>query len=575
MRSTAALAALLAIVFVCPTFAADNLITNPGFEQLDAQNWPTDWHIYNWGQEGTAGETRLDATVAHTGKCSIAGVNVVGSARMGVYNHVPLKAGSYELSFWAKAAPGETGMVRCYLATAYSRQYPVTDKWTRIAFVNTLFDPIASAEINVQNGSGKPGTIWFDDVALVPTKAKAAELIPDKRPIAQQPRLLYFDAHLPSWADHAAEWRARGFAGAFISGVFYDVHSDVWAVDKDPKTRGEDDRLLQECKAANAKCRKAGVDSNALKVAFYEDLPDPFDDAGYDKIATNFREAARFARMADFPCLAIDVEYTAYQFEPDWKGYDRTKHTADEYGAKWRERWRGIIAGVVREYPNIDILTLPEGSIYYGRYYSDWLAGVIDALIAAKHKNGLHVFCEGSYQNRSPAGLKDVVAGTMDTVLALLPSRGAGVPASRGAGVSPAESPREWFRKNGDIALGIWPLGYYRAINDKDGKFLGWSGRKELFGDKIVGSYADKGPNYPLSEFHIQCAAAHTYTGKYFWVYGHGAAWWQMTPEEDARYQKDTLEGYPSANYILPTVPDIKEYYRIVAAREMIRFTEK
>ena len=173
-------------------------------------------------------------------------------------------------------------------------------------------------------------------------------MLPDKRPLAQQPRLLYFDAHLASWADHAAEWKARGLAGAFISGVFWDVHSDVWAVDKDPKTRGEDDRLLQECKAANAKCRKAGVDSNALKVAFYEDLPDPFDDAGYDKIATNFREAARFARMADFPCLAIDTEYTAYQFDPGWKGYDRKQHTADEYAAKWRERWRGIIAGVVR-----------------------------------------------------------------------------------------------------------------------------------------------------------------------------------------------------------------------------------
>jgi hypothetical protein len=567
-------------------FGADNLLPNPGFEQLDEHNWPVGWSIYNWGPEGSEGTVVLDSTVAHSGKSSVAGVNADGAARMGVYTHVPLKAGSYELSFWAKAEEGKTGFVRCYLGTAYSRQFPVADKWTKITYINTLLDGIDKTEINVQNSSGTPGRIWFDDISLVPTKTRAVELVPDPRPVAKQPKLLYFDANLMYWADHAAEWKARGFSGAFISGVFSDVHSDVWAADKDPKTRGEDDKLLQECKAANAKCRKAGIDSNVLKVAFYQDLPDPFDDVEYGKIATNFREAARFARMADFPCMAIDTEYTAYQFDPGWKGYDLKKHTADEYGAKWREQWRAIIAGVVREYPSVDLLVLPEGSVYYGRYWDDMFAGMIDALIAAKHKNGLHLFCEGSYQNRSPVGLQDVAEGVKETTVSLLPPRGAEVP--RGAGVSPANavagetpaprgvvSPRDWFKANGDVALGLWPLGYYRAINDANGKFLGWSGRKELFGDKIVGSYADKGPNYTLGEFRIQCAAAREYTGKYFWIYGHGSAWWQMTPEEDARYKKESLQGYPSANYLLPTVPDISEFYKIAASRQVLRFTGK
>jgi hypothetical protein len=131
--------------------------------------------------------------------------------------------------------------------------------------------------------------------------------------------------------------------------------------------------------------------------------------------------------------------------------------------------------------------------------------------------------------------------------------------------------PREWFRRHGDVALGLWPLGYYRAINDADGKFLGWSGRQELFGDRIVGSYADKGPNYPLAEFHLQFAAARAYTGKYLWVYGHGSTWWQFTPEEDAHYRESSLQSFSSENYLLPTVPDIAEYYRITAAREVLR----
>jgi len=142
----------------------------------------------------------------------------------------------------------------------------------------------------------------------------------------------------------------------------------------------------------------------------------------------------------------------------------------------------------------------------------------------------------------------------MDTTAALLPP-----------------GPREWFRKHGDVALGLWPLGYYRAITDAEGKFLGWSGRQELFGDRIVGSYADKGPNYPLAEFHLQCAAARTYTGKYAWIYGHGSSWWQFTPEDEARYKQSSLQHFPSENYLLPTVPNIEDYYRIAAAREVLK----
>ncbi|MBM3498644.1 MAG: hypothetical protein FJX74_08215, partial [Armatimonadetes bacterium] len=229
--------------------AADNLIANAGFETLDANNWPSGWSIYNWGPEGSPGETSLDTAVVRLGKASIAGANTSGSARMGVYTHVLLPAGSYALTFWARAAPGETGMVRCYLATAYSRPYPVSDEWTKVTYINTILERIERAEINIQNASGKPGTIWFDDVSLTPSEQPAFKVVPDARPLPKQPKLVYFDAHLQSWADRAAEWKARGFSGAFVSGIFGDIHDDPWAADKDPATRGEDDKLLQECRA--------------------------------------------------------------------------------------------------------------------------------------------------------------------------------------------------------------------------------------------------------------------------------------------------------------------------------------
>ncbi|MEI6500773.1 MAG: hypothetical protein WCP21_07070, partial [Armatimonadota bacterium] len=363
----------LLLILALPAFAADNPIPNPSFETVGADGWAGDWGRYQWGPEDAKGEQKVDTTVAHSGRNSMMGINYDASAKGGAYCRVNLAAGSWALSFWAKAAPGKSALVRCYLASAYSRSYDIGDQWTKITFRNTLLSPVEKAEINVQNSSGEAGTIWFDDVSLEPTKTAAYTISPDQRPLSRQPKLLYFESHLQYWADHAAEWKARGFAGAFIPNIFGDIHDDPWAADKDPSTRGEDDKLMLECRAANDKCLKAGIDSNAIKVAMYVDFPNPFDDAGWALITKNFIEAARFARLAHFPCIALDTEYTAYQFEPTWKGYDLTQHSAKELGEKLRERWAAIMSGMVKEYPTVDLLSLPEGPVCYGPLYMSML----------------------------------------------------------------------------------------------------------------------------------------------------------------------------------------------------------
>jgi hypothetical protein len=552
MRPFLIVALLLAVATL--SFAADNPIPNASFEELDGAGWAKDWGKYQWGLEDAKGEQRIDTTVAHTGKNSLMGINLDSGAKAGAYCHVPLAAGAWALSFWAKAASGKQALVRCYLASAYSRSYEVGDQWTKITFRNTLLNPIDRAEINVQNNSGEISTVWFDDVSLEPTELTAYKIVRDTRPLSKQPKLLYFDAHLMSWADHAAEWKARGFSGAFISGIFGDIHDDPWGADKDPATRGEDDKLLQECKAANDKCLKAGIDSNVLKVAMYRDFPNPFDDEGWALITKNFIEAGRFARLAHFPCLALDAEYTAYQFDPSWKGYDLTQHSAKELGAKMQERWAKITSGIVKEYPAVDLLTLPEGSIHYGPLWSSMFAGMIDGLIAVKYDRGIHLFTESSYQMRDPMALSEFALDVKETTARKLP-----------------EPARKYWLSKCSVALGVWPLGYYRAISGKDGKFLGWSGKVEKFGDKIVGSYADKSENYPVSEFRPQMAAARTFSGKYAWVYSHGMSWWQMTPEEAAKYKATSLQPFSAETYQLPTVPNIEEYYKISGAREVVK----
>lgn len=551
-------AVLLAAILAFPALSADNPIPNPSFEDLDGAGWAPGWSRYQWGRDGARAEQGVDMTQAHEGRNSMMGRNIDPAAAAGVYTHIKLEAGSWALSFWAKAEPGKTALVRCYLATAYSRRHEVGDQWTKVTFRNTLMNPIDRAEINVQNCTGEVGTAWFDEVCLEPTAQAAYTIAPDQRPADQRPRVLYFDAHLMSWADHAAEWKARGFSGAFVSGIFRDIHDDPWAADHDPSTRGEDDLLLQECRTANEKCLQAGVDSNALKVAMYEDFPHPFDDAGWELIARNFREAARFARLAGFPCLALDAEYTAYQFEPTWEGYDLTKHSAEDLAAKMRERWAPITGGIIEEYPQVDLLLLPEGSIHYGPLWNSMFAGMLDGLIAAGHPGGIHVFCESSYQMRDPLALLEFANDVRETTARKLP-----------------EPARTYWREKCDLALGCWPLGYYRAITDKNGKFLGWSGKQEVFGDRIVGSYADKSENYPVSEFRVQMAAARAFSGKYCWIYSHGMSWWQMTEEQAAKYKATSLQGFSPQMYMLPTVPNIKEYYTIGASSDVVTLGER
>jgi len=209
MRWTAAFALLL----VTPLFGADNPIPNASFETLDQAGWAGGWGRYQWGAEDAKGTQAIDATVARTGRNSLQGINETATARGGAYTHIPLAKGTWALSFWAKAAPGQTGLARCYLATAYSRDYRITDQWQEFTFRNELFEAVERAEINVQNSSGSVGTIWFDDLAIEPTKEPLASFIPDRRPLDSQPRLLYFSTHLMSWADEAEKWHAGASPG--------------------------------------------------------------------------------------------------------------------------------------------------------------------------------------------------------------------------------------------------------------------------------------------------------------------------------------------------------------------------
>jgi len=48
----------------------------------------------------------------------------------------------------------------------------------------------------------------------------------------------------------------------------------------------------------------------------------------------------------------------------------------------------------------------------------------------------------------------------------------------------------------------------------------------------------------------------------------------QYTPEQVAHYKQVSLSGFPDANWILPTVPNIEEYYQVTAGRQTVKLAQ-
>ena len=126
-----------------------------------------------------------------------------------------------------------------------------------------------------------------------------------------------------------------------------------------------------------------------------------------------------------------------------------------------------------------------------------------------------------------------------------------------------------WWGQRGGVALGAWPLGYYRPIMGAGGKFLGWSGTRETFAGQLVGPYADKMCHYSAQEFRRQLAALRLYSDGFVWINGLGASWWQI-PSEKADYYAAQVHRFARDNELAPTAAHIESYYQVTSRREVI-----
>lgn len=523
-----------------------NVLPNGNFENPPAQNGmlknlPEGWSAYDYGVGDNPIQITRKANAGHNGGMAILAENKSSISEAGIYIHVPLEAGdNYELSVWAKAEKGQTAKVRMYLANVYSPNFIVGDQWQKLTFTNSAALPGTSerkgAEINIQNVSGCESIVSFSDAALQRVQDVNYKIIPDTRP--DRPRtILNSQINVNYLRDTAADWAKRGFRGFNLLGIMNSQDDNPWA------TNG--DAMLKAVRDCNIACKKVGIDSNFVKVGLYNGLPDPFDDAAWKKITENFRQGARFAKLSGCVGISLDTEYVADQYNPSWPGYAKHSHPLPELKAIFKKRWNDITAAMLQEYPDMVLTTMPQGIAQYGELYQDLFVGIISAMAKAQAPGGVHVMTEGSYHITNINALGNYVQRVQTEMQDALP-----------ADLLP------YWKKYCSVALGAWPLGYYRPIM-KDGKQIGWSGRAETFGDKIVGSYADKSAWYSPEIFKMQMTGINTFSQRYDWIYAHGDVFWQWTEEQKKHYEGMTNNRI--FNVLLPTVPNLQEYFDVLA----------
>ncbi|MCX7598473.1 MAG: hypothetical protein N2512_06340 [Armatimonadetes bacterium] len=164
----------LAWVLTCATaLGQDITVTNPGFEDADAQGVPVGWRA-------DPAVYQVDDTVAHSGRCSLRYVNDDPNRYVMCAQDLPLKPGHmYEFSVWVKTRgiEGEdTGATIClewqgeggkYLGGSYPAGIKGDNDWTLIRGISGRV-PAEAVRCHVlcYVRNKMTGTAWFDDVQI-------------------------------------------------------------------------------------------------------------------------------------------------------------------------------------------------------------------------------------------------------------------------------------------------------------------------------------------------------------------------------------------------------------------------
>jgi len=523
-----------------------------------ADRVPAGWMATQWAPARSKFDAVVEPGAGRRGTAAFAARNLDATARPGIYMRVALPPGRYVLTFFARCQAGKRGLVRAYLGGAYSSPEPVGPGWRRVVYEQSFRRPLSSSsadaalEIRLQNCSRSVTAVWFDDVSLRRIPPRSVGFVPDRR--RRPPKTLLLSPISPGELRRdAATWAERGFGGFLLRGIMDDWAVDVWSVDGDPATMGEDDAMLQEVLACSAACLAHEIDT-FVYVPCTSELPVWLDDGAWLDVLDSLQQAAAFAARSQCKGVAIDVEAVAEQFWPQWDGYDYRRYAKRALREGAHMRGRQLAQAVFGTQPTLELLLLPEGVPEYGPLFGDLFRGILEHAGEARFRGGVHLLAKGTFDVTGAEELLQYPAA-IDTAVTTLVNKAA----------------QRYWRKHCSLTLGCWPLGYARPITDAAGGLLGWGGREDIFGDEIVGAHADRGPRYPIEQFREQFAAARTAGTKYVWINAHGPTWWRDETTADTSGLSRSEERKLRARR---TVENIEEYYDIVRAGELVKLTK-
>lgn len=543
----------------------DVSLPNPGFEQgggtvaaevlsdaAVATRVPAGWTAMQWAPVSSKFEAVIEEGIGHRGTAAFAARNLDATARPGIYTRIHLPPGRYLLTFLARCEEGRRGLVRAYLGDAYLPLQRVGPAWGRVTCERSIRNDIADGEIRLQNCSRTVTTVYFEDVSLRRLPPASPDFLPDRR--RRPPKtLLLSPITIEDLKRDAAAWAGRGFGGFLLSGIMDDLSVDVWGVDGDPATTGEDDARLQEVRACNAVCSAHEIDT-FLYVPCATALPVWLDDEQWTDALESFQQAAVFAAQAHCKGIALDLQSMAPQSWPQWAGYDYRRYTKTALREAAYARGLQMARMAFGYRPTLELLLMPEGLLEYGPMYADLFQGLIEHAAEARYRGGIHLLAKDTFDVTNADDLLQYPA-SIDVAVMTLVNKAA----------------QRYWQKHCSLALGCWPLGYARPITDASGAAVGWGGRAEIFGDEVVGEYADRGPRYPIEQFREQFGAAMTVGSKYVWIDAHGPTWWSDEPMADTAGMTREQIAKLRARH---TVENIEEYHDIVRAHEVVKLRQ-
>lgn len=333
---------------------------------------------------------------------------------------------------------------------------------------------------------------------------------------ANKPKVLLFSAIDGQYLSDSLEFWGKDVG---VNGFIMAYFADWWS----PKN--EIFNKLDLLKKINAQGRQYDIDSNFIKIALgYRELPLWTDDRAWAGVLDNFRNIAELIKQSGTNGIALDTEpYDASLFDTKATRFKSTKR--DILKAKVHQRGKEIMQVLTEVFPDIEIIILPEGAFYWFNPDQGTMASAFELWIdffngmaSVKSKKGIVVAGERTYSVTDRNSLDKIYSMINNTM------------------IEHVEDPVFW-KERCSIALGMWPLG------------------KE---------YDNKTARYSPSAFKGQFSQAVALSPKYVWIYGHGASWFQLKGEDADKYTKGGKSIWGKEYQIIPTDPNINEYYSIL-----------